>query len=105
MAPTSRTIVRACRCSCRACAVRDCGRRPPVSDRRIADIPPQRRLSLREGGMLKIQGGPALRIEALQGRLWIIQEADVADVELEAGQSLQTGNVTLIQALKASTLA
>ncbi len=76
-----------------------------MSDRRIADIPPQRRLSLREGGMLKIQGGPALRIEALQGRLWIIQEADVADVELEAGQSLQTGNVTLIQALKASTLA
>ena len=55
--------------------------------------------------MLKIHGGHALNIHALEGRLWIIQEADVPDVELAAGETLQTGNVTLIQALMASTLA
>jgi len=55
--------------------------------------------------MLKIHGGQALQIHALEGRLWIIQEADVPDVELEAGQFLQVGSVTLIQALKASTLS
>lgn len=63
------------------------------------------RLTLKAGSMLKIHGGHALDIHAIEGRLWIIQEADVPDVELAAGQTLKTGNVTLIQALMASTLA
>ncbi len=76
-----------------------------MSEGRTIGAPQRHRVSLRQGGMLKILGGCDLRIDALEGRLWIIQEADVPDVELEAGQSMRTGNVTLIQALKASTLA
>jgi hypothetical protein len=76
-----------------------------VSERRDIAAAQRHRVTLREGGMLKIQGGCNLRIDAIEGRLWIIQEADVPDVELEAGQSLHTGNVTLVQALKTSTLA
>jgi hypothetical protein len=76
-----------------------------VSERRTIGAPKQHRVNLRQGGMLKILGGCDLRIDALEGRLWIIQEADVPDVELEAGQSMRTGNVTLVQALKASTFA
>jgi len=76
-----------------------------VSEQRAIAAAQRHRVTLREGAMLKIQGGRNLRIDALEGRLWIIQEADVPDVELKAGESLHTGNVTLVQALKASTLA
>jgi hypothetical protein len=64
-------------------------------------------IRLREGGMLKLQGGHGVRIQAIEGRLWIIQETAVPDLELEAGQSLQIGNggSALIQALTASTLS
>ena len=67
----------------------------------------QHRLSLKEGGMLKVQGGDGIRVMALEGKLWIIQDADVRDYELEAGQSLCLGRegATLIQAMTASRLA
>lgn len=66
-----------------------------------------RPIQLRKGGMLKVQGGHGVRIQAIEGRLWIIQETAVPDIELEPGQSLQIGNggIALIQALKASTLS
>ena len=69
----------------------------------------QHRLSLKPGGMLKVQGGggDGIRVLALEGRLWIIQESDVRDYELEAGESICIGRegVTLIQAMTASSLA
>jgi hypothetical protein len=67
----------------------------------------QHRLKLTEGGMLKVQGGEGLRILAIEGRLWIIQEDDVCDYELEAGQSLciGRGGITLIQAMTGATFA
>jgi len=68
---------------------------------------PQHRMQLKQGGMLRVQGGQGVDIVAIEGRLWIIQETDAQDLELDAGQSMQivNGGVALIQALKASTLA
>lgn len=65
------------------------------------------RLSLKSGGMVKVQGAEGLSVTAIEGRLWIIQDADVRDYELEPGESLAIGQVgiTLIQALTASTFA
>lgn len=66
----------------------------------------QHRMTLTQGGMLKVQGGDGLRVLAIEGRLWIIQEADTDDCELEAGQSLNIGHGgALIQAMTRSTLA
>jgi hypothetical protein len=70
-----------------------------------ASAPPQHRLTLAEGGMLKVRGGDGLRVLAIEGRLWIIQEDDVRDYELEAGQSLCIGRVTLIQAVTNASFA
>jgi hypothetical protein len=65
------------------------------------------RLTLRQGGMVRVQGAEGLSVQAIEGRLWIIQDADVRDYEIEAGESLAIGGVgvTLIQALTASTFA
>ncbi len=66
----------------------------------------QHRMTLTQGGMLKVQGGDWLRVLAIEGRLWIIQEADAHDCELEAGQSINIGHGgVLIQAMTRSTLA
>lgn len=83
----------------------------PVACERASGSPvmdaPQSRIRLKQGGMLKVQGGHGVFIEAIEGRLWIIQESDVPDFELDAGESLQIGNsgVALIQALKSATLS
>jgi hypothetical protein len=69
--------------------------------------PAGHRLTLRQGGMVKVQGAEGLSVQAIEGRLWIIQDADVRDYELQAGESLAIGRegVTLIQALTASTFS
>jgi hypothetical protein len=70
-----------------------------------AGRPALHRLKLKPGGMVKVQGADGLSVAAVEGRLWIIQEADVRDYELKPGESLAIGRegVTLIQALTAST--
>jgi hypothetical protein len=57
--------------------------------------------------MVRVQGAEGLSVQAIEGRLWIIQDADVRDYELQAGESLAIGRegITLIQALTASTFA
>src|SRR5262245_28878538 len=102
MVPTTRTTAHGCRCCCRACLAVP-ARRTPMCDAfapaRESSRGSQHRLSLKEGGMLKVQGGDGIRVMALEGKLWIIQDADVRDYELEAGQSLCLGRegATLIQ--------
>ena len=66
--------------------------------------PAQHRLQLKPGGMVKVQGADGLSVRAIEGRLWIIQDADVRDYELQPGESLAIGRegVTLIQALTAA---
>lgn len=56
--------------------------------------------------MLKLQNCEGLDLLAVEGNLWITQEADVHDYEIGAGQSLrlERRGVTLIQAMTGATL-
>lgn len=66
----------------------------------------EHRLQMRQGGMLKLQNCEGLDLLAVEGNLWITQEADVRDYEIGAGQSLRLEHrgVTLIQAMTGATL-
>lgn len=66
----------------------------------------EHRLQMRQGGMLKLQNCEGLDLLAVEGNLWITQEADVRDYEIGAGESLrlERRGVTLIQAMTGATL-
>jgi hypothetical protein len=66
----------------------------------------QSSIGLERDQLIAVRDGKGVRVSCLDGALWITQEAMVADVVLEAEQSLviDTPGLTLVMALRPSTL-
>jgi Protein of unknown function (DUF2917) len=66
----------------------------------------QSSIGLDRDQLIAVRDAKGVRVCCLDGALWITQETMVADVVLEAGQSLviDTPGLTLVMALRPSTL-